>query len=524
MSSQLLANFPERKQITSINRARIKLPEPLPQQVPILESPAKRKVIRAGRRFSKSRTAMIAGIDGHGPRDATGKKLFPGVLQGGDVVWVAQDYPNLSTVMWREEFVPRFKHLPFVRMNALEHFIEFKGLGTLFLRPETAISGIRGIGKNLKGVILDEAAWYDLESAIKDVILPALLDNNGWLMLMSTTNAGWDGNADRRTPSYFNLICEEIRAKERGPDWVEFFGTAYDNPKLTKAGIDELVGEYDDGSPALRQEVFAELLRGGSGMALPKLNASEHMVEAFPVPKHWQQWGAFDWGYHHPFAFGWFAANDDGEVYLVDSLHGLDGSRHGLPDKRRLVPKLQAEEIKRFAPVAQLWPIVAGHDCWAKHQALGQETPSVAEQFAELGVNLLQAGIDRIAGLTNMRQYIEPVGVTGPRYRLMDTPGNRYTLRVLQGMQVDPKKIEDALKVDASPTTGLGGDDPYDMNRYGLGVRPYAPVKPDRWAPKNLQGDVQGMAWMEQMSDTLEPWNQPSGGVDYGYALRNDED
>jgi hypothetical protein len=203
--------------------------------VPILESPAKRKVLRCGRRFGKSRFAMVAAIDGHGPRDPkTGRRRFPGILQGKDIVWVAQDYPNLSTVMWREEFVPRFKHLPFVSMNANEHYIQVHGLGTLYLRPETAIGGIRGIGKNLGGVIADEAAWYDLEAALKDVILAALLDNDGWLILMSTTNAGLDGNLEKRTPSYFNIICEEIRSKQRSAEWEEFYGTAYDNPRLSK--------------------------------------------------------------------------------------------------------------------------------------------------------------------------------------------------------------------------------------------------------------------------------------------------
>src|SRR6266700_7579291 len=112
----------------------LRLPEPLPQQLPVLASPANRKVVRAGRRYGKSRLAMIAAMDGHGPR-VNGVPKLPGVLQGWDVVWVAKDYPQLSTVMWREEFVPRFKHLPFVDMNANEHFVAVRGLGTLYLRP-----------------------------------------------------------------------------------------------------------------------------------------------------------------------------------------------------------------------------------------------------------------------------------------------------------------------------------------------------------------------------------------------------
>ncbi len=417
---------------------------------------------------------MVAGIDGHGPVLKSGERMFPGVLQGGDVVWVAQDYPNLSTVMWREEFVPRFKHLPFVNMNANEHFIEFKGLGTLFLRPETAIGGIRGIGKNLKGVILDEAAWYDLESALKDVILPALLDNNGWLLLMSTTNAGWDGNAERRTPSYFNRICEEIRAGQRSRDWVEFTGTAYDNPRLTKSGIDELVSEYTDDSPSLKQEVFAELLAGGVGFALSALDKDVHVIPQFRIPDHWTQFGVYDWGYQHPFCFGHMTADEDGNVYLAESVHGFDGRRFGLPDLRHLLPDAQAEAVKKLIPMPKLNHVVAGHDCFADVVSRGSKGPTIAEQWSNAGYPLVRANIARKQGLNNVRKYIDHDKETKrpPRFYIMDTPGNRHTFKVLQQMQVDPKEPEDALKVDASITNGLGGDDPYDMVRYGLMSRP----------------------------------------------------
>lgn len=504
----------------------IRLPEPIGLQPGWLESAASRKVHRVGRRGTKSRFAMVAGIDGHGPRDPkTGKRKFPGVLQGGDVVWVAQDYPNLSTVMWREEFVPRFKHLPFVNMNANEHYIQFQGLGTLFLRPETAIGGIRGIGKNLVGVILDEAAFYDLEAALKDVILPALLDNNGWLIIMSTTNAGLDGNPEKRTPSYFNVLCEQIRAKQRGPEWEEFTGTAYDNPRLSKAAIDELVAEYDADSPSLQQEVFAALLKGGAGLALPNLSAATHMIDRFPIPSGWQRWGSFDWGYFHPFCYGEFAADEDGVVYLVDSLHGLNGSRLGLQDLRKLVPLKQLDAIRHFSQVDRLWPIVAGHDCWSKKQALGQNTPSVQEQWMGQNVILTQASIDRVPGLTNLRHYAEVEPGVGPMFRIMDTPGNRYTLKVLEGMQIDPKRIEDALKVDASPTTGFGGDDPYDMVRYGLGVRPYATKKKAVFSLENAEGDVENLVRWERSSDTLAPWEeaQRNAGDDYGHQLGDDQ-
>lgn len=448
----------------------LRLPAPIGLQPAWLASDAPRKVLRVGRRGTKSRFAMIAAIDGHGPRDERNIPKFKGVLQGMDVVWVAQDYPNLSTVMWREEFVPRFRHLPYVDMNQNDHAISFSGLGTLFLRPETAIDGIRGIGKKLGGVIIDEAAWLDLEHALQDVILAALLDNDGWLIIMSTTNAGPDGNQEKRVPSYFNLICEEIRAGKRGPDWVEFYGTAFDNPRISRKGIAELIAEYPADSPKLKQEVYAELLRAGVGLALSELTEA-HIVPRRRVPTHWTMFGGIDWGFNHPWVFGWYACDEDGNVVKVDTLWG-----------REMLPTAIADAIIAGCPYATgpRFIIHAGHDIFDKKgEAIGFKGPTIAEKLQARGLKVIKAARERVNGLDNLRRYIHPIPGGDPiaRFTLMDTPGNRWSLRVMQAMQLDPDNIEDALKVDASAGTApdgfpVGGDDPYDEVRYSLMSRP----------------------------------------------------
>lgn len=444
----------------------LQLPTPLPQQEPILDSPASRKVVRAGRRFSKSRTAMIAGFAGHGP-GAPEDPMFPGVLQGWDVVWVAKDYPQLSTVMWREEFVPRLKHLPFVHMNANEHYVALDGLGTLYLRPETAIGGIRGIGKRLKGVILDEAAWYDLEAALKDVILPALLDNQGWLLLMSTTNAGHDGNAAIRLPSYFNLICEQIAKGERGPEWVEFTGTAFDNPRLSRSAIEELIGEYDEGSVALDQEVYAKLLPPGGGqLALSIPDAV--LVQPTPVPRHHRHFAAVDWGYSHPWSFGLFSVNDSGHVRLRDS---ASNRKQEPPDIATEVKTLLARYGLTFADLDYT---IAGGDVFADMgKARGLSGPTISEQWHKAGWNVLESSAAgagrRVPSLNNMRLYLREAQLS-----MCDTPSNRRVLACLRTRIVDPKDPEDVLKQDAD-AKGNGGDDDYDMVRYGLYSRPIIP-------------------------------------------------
>lgn len=382
-----------------------------------------------------------------------------------DVVWIAPDYPQ-SRVIWAEDIKPRFKGLDGFRLNEQERTVTADGAGTLHIRSAEVIDGVRGIGSRLGGVIIDEAAHLDLEYAIRSVLRPALMDNQGWALFMSTTNAGPDGNHEKRLPSYFNVLCEQIRAGERNEEWVEFYGTAYDNSTLVTSEVDALVGEYPPDSPALKQEVFAELLRAGIGLALAEVSASAHIVDRFPIPDYWTHFGAFDWGFNHPYAFGWFTVDTDGNVYLVDTMWG----RGEQPDRI-------AAKVKAAVPLERLRYIHAGHDCWADLKARGESVPTLAEQFQRAGWRRLEkANISRVSGLNNVRDYVhwqatqsEPE--RSPRFRMFDTEGNRRVLAQLQAMQVDPKKVEDALKVDADQS-GRGGDDGYDMVRYGLASRP----------------------------------------------------
>lgn len=442
----------------------ILIPAPLPHQTPIVDSAARFKVVRAGRRGGKTVLAEGCAIVGHGPADpVSGDPMFRGIAHGLDVVWVARDYTQAG-IMWHEFIRPRFKGVQGVRVNEADRTVGIIGGGTLFVISAENIASARGMGKRLAGAIVEEAAWLDLQSALRDVLLPALMDNQGWLMLISTTNAGPDGNQQKETPSYFNRICEEIRAGQRSNEWAEFHFTAQDNPTIDPTSFDTLVAEYPADSPQLKQEVYAELLRAGVGLALPSLNADDHIVRRRAPARNRRQWGAFDWGFNHPWVFGWYEIDEDGNVCKVDTISG----REDLPDA------IATKIIASGAPISDKCFVVhAGHDIWtAKGRAVGYTGPTIAEALSAHGIKLVRAGIDRVAGLDNLRRYIEVNPVSGAaRFTMMDTDGNRASLAQMQGIQLDPKNMEDALKVDAD-SAGRGGDDFYDETRYGLMARP----------------------------------------------------
>lgn len=454
------------------------LPEPVGLQYAWLDDPRPRKVGRVGRRGTKTRFDFLAAVHGHGPGWEDGTPKFKGILQGVDVVWIAQTYSNLSTVLWREEIEPRFGPLEdagLARLNKTDHDVTLHGLGTLMLRSgePDAIRSVRGAGKRLGGVIIDEAAWLALKNALTNVILPACLDNDAWIIITSTTNSGPDGDYDDvgrpMVPSYFNQLCGEIQRRERDPAlWMEFTGTAYDNPTLTPSAIDELVAEYTPGSVSLEQEVFAKILEPGVGLAMPHLG-EQHIVPAFvPDMREWKAFAAFDWGFHHPWVMGLYLIDEDGQIVKRDTLTG----RLDLPSDIDM--KVRAAGVDPSKLI-----IHAGGDCWRARRndrgKSGGNGPTVSEVLMLAGWKLTPANDARVAGLNNFRLYTDipdkaPADYR-PRFVWMDTPNNRACLKQCQTMTLDPKNPEDALKVDAD-STGRGGDDYYDENRYGLMSRP----------------------------------------------------
>ena len=219
----------------------------------------------------------------------------------------------------------------------------------------------------------------------------------------------------------------------------------------------------------LRKQLLYGDWSAGFGMALDELDENVHLVQPFEVPDNWIQFGSFDWGYSHPWVFGHYAVNEDGVVVKVNTYTG-----------RLMSDRAIAETLIDRVDFSKLRYVVAGHDCWAEHKARSDETtPSTAERFMEYEIHLSKANTGRYMGLRTFREQVAWKGtlekgtVDGePNFYLMDTPQNRKCFDTLQSIMTDPDDPEDALKMDADPVTGEGGDDAYDETRYALSSRP----------------------------------------------------
>jgi hypothetical protein len=444
-----------------------------------------------GRRTGKDTCSLIMSVLGHGPEVCPGparcvraphapdEPCFRGILDGYDVVWIAPDYPQAGLI-WAAEIEPRFRHKDHVDVNASERTVKFHGLGQLWIRSAETIDTVRGVGKFLGGVVVNEAAHLDLFYAWTQILRPALMDNRGWAIIASTTNAGHDGNvtdtgdgkAAKITPSYFNRLCLEIEAGKRGPEWEQFYGTAHDNPKMHPSEIADLIAEYPSDSVALQEEVYAKLLEARVGIVFSEWREDLHILpEAFKVPPHWR-WGAgLDFGFRAPGWFGLFASGPDGDVVCMDELYfkGL----HAYEAGRQCATKALAAE----APVEYV----------ACDEAMDQKTglgPSVFEEFKK-GWDSVYGGPARGAPLIKTAKgpgsrlhrvqlthhylawRIDPQ--TGKVPALWQ-PRLKFHPRCANAIRTIPKLPYDAINIEDVDTTAE--DHPYDGASYFLMSRP----------------------------------------------------
>jgi len=209
---------------------------------------------------------------------------------------------------------------------------------------------------------------------------------------------------------------------------------------------------------------------GAEGQYFEVWDADLHTSEAFEIPEDWPVWGALDYGWAHPTAFGLFTQDNDGVIYLV-----------GEHIQHKWLAPQHCKAIRRLAEGAGIhWrrvrQIVAGHDVFQQRGASDGKT--IADQYRDatdpetgdfIGMNLEKATIDRITGAQELLARLGNPEV-GIKPTLKFFNNCRRTIASMTRMVCDPRDPEDVKKVNAD-VNGEGGDDEFDMCRYGAMVK-----------------------------------------------------
>lgn len=237
-----------------------------PGQAAIFNSPARFKIVAAGRRFGKSHFAAITlGIEALRTENAAGYTL---TAEHG-VYYVAPTFDQAKRIMW-----PKLREiLGFAQTggfianeNVNDGWLELINGRRIYIKGADNPDSLRGIG--LSYVVLDEYA--DMKSNVWDEILePALMDVVGSALFIGTPKG---------KNHFFKLFMgalEKPKMRVDGEDmdfwkdWEAFHFKSVDNPFLSAAELKRQMNDPRKSREVVRQELEASFLSGGGKVLKP---------------------------------------------------------------------------------------------------------------------------------------------------------------------------------------------------------------------------------------------------------------
>ena len=219
----------------------VTIPEPHERQREFINHPAKRKIIRAGRRGGKTVGVAILAI-----------KAF---LAGRRVLYATPTSDQIDR-FWME--VTRALAEPIMAgvyyKNESKHVIEVP-MTENRVRAKTAWNADSLRGDYADVLILDEYQLMD-ETAWTEVGAPMLLDNNGDAVFIYTPPSLRSRSSSKaRDPQHAAKLYKKAMRDETGR-WAVFHFTSWENPHISKEALNEI--SEDMTSIAIRQEIMAE--------------------------------------------------------------------------------------------------------------------------------------------------------------------------------------------------------------------------------------------------------------------------
>ena len=164
------------------------------------------------------------------------------------------------------------------------------------------------------------------------------------------------------------------------------------------------------------------------------------MIPPFKIPKNWEIYRSFDWGYHHPFSMGYYAY--DGEViYRIAEFYGVQYSGGDvLPNEGlKWSPDKVFSECQRYEQ--EVFPGrnikgVADPAIWDAESGI-----SFAETAAKYGLFFSKGDHARIPGWMQCHYRLQFDKLGYARFYVFDTC--KEFIRTIPTLQYDKHKVED---------------------------------------------------------------------------------
>jgi len=355
----------------------VRLRQPHARQVEFIDSPAKRKIIRAGRRSGKTVGAAILGV-----------KAF---LAGRRVLYAAPTAEQTGR-FWYE--VTRSLAEPIkagiYHKDETEHFIELPGTEQR-IKAKTAWNANTLRGDYADLLLLDE--WQLMaEDTWEEVGAPMLLDNNGDVVFIYTPpSLHSSGVSKARDPLHAPKLFKKAEG-DKTDRWAAFHFASRENPHISKDALLDIT--QDMSQLSYRQEILAEDVdEAWKGLIYRRFNQA-CIIPRFPIPKEWLIFTGHDFGGANPAAM--FYAQDPGTGYFY-------AFREYLPGAGRST----AQHVEEFKQITDKMTVIKRAGGSHQEEEIRQGYTAHGWPIQEPKFRDVKVGIDRVCALHELnKEYI----------------------------------------------------------------------------------------------------------------------
>ena len=219
----------------------VHLPEPHAKQRLFIDSPAKRKIIRAGRRGGKTVGMSIYAVE----KFLSGHRVLYGAPTSDQV---ARFWTTITRALEAPIKAGVFKK------NETDHIVELPG-SEQRIRAKTCWNADTLRGDYADVLILDEYQLMN-EETWEVVGAPMLLDNNGNATFVYTPPSLHSRSVSKATDPQHAAKLFKRASLDKSGRWAVFHFTSMDNPHLSREALGEISGDMT--ALAYQMEILAQ--------------------------------------------------------------------------------------------------------------------------------------------------------------------------------------------------------------------------------------------------------------------------